>query len=96
MVKLSEGKIDSENNIKRILFGSILSISFTIIGLLIFASLLTYTSISESTISTVTTILSAVSILTGSCICMYKVKKNGIINGLLIGLIYIRIYLFFI
>ena len=89
MIKVSETLNESGNNIKKILIGSGVSIVITIIGLIIFASLLSYTSIAESTIPTVTIIITAISILIGSSMCMSTVKKNGIINGAIIGLIYI-------
>ncbi len=91
MVKLSENLSESGNNIKKIIKGSIISIVITLIGLVIFASLLTYTSIEESTIPAVTIIITIISILIGSSLCMSTVKKNGIINGILIGLIYISV-----
>lgn len=89
MIKISEGLSESGNNIRKILIGSGVSIIITIIGLIIFASLLTYTSIAESAISTVTIILTVISILIGSSISMSNVRKNGIINGSIVGLIYI-------
>ena len=91
MVKISENLSESGNNIKKILKGSIISMLITIIALLIFASLLTYTSMSEATIPAVIIVISIISILIGSTICMAKVKKNGIVNGALIGLIYIML-----
>lgn len=89
MIKLSENLSESGNNIKKILKGSLISAIITLIALVIFASLLTYTSISESTIPTVTIIITVISILIGSSLAMSTVKKNGIINGILVGLIYI-------
>ena len=89
MIKVSENFNESGNNIKKILIGSGVSIVITIIGLIIFASLLTYTSIAESTIPTVTIIITIISILIGSSMCMRGLKKNGIINGALIAVIYI-------
>lgn len=89
MVKISESLSEGGNNIKKILIGSGVSIIITIIGLIIFASLLTYTSIAESVIPTVTIILTVISILIGSSISMSNVRKNGIINGSIVGLIYI-------
>lgn len=89
MIKMSDSLNESGNNIKKILIGSGISIIITIIGLIIFASLLTYTSIAESTIPTVIIIITIISILIGSSMCMSTVKKNGIINGVLVGLIYI-------
>lgn len=89
MVKISEGLSEGGNNIKKILIGSGISIIITIIGLIIFASLLTYTSIAESTIPTVTIIITVISILIGSSVSMSNVRKNGIINGSIVGIIYI-------
>ena len=89
MIKMSDSLNESGNNIKKILIGSGISIIITIIGLIIFASLLTYTSIAESTIPTVTIIITIISILIGSSMCMSTVKKNGIINGVFVGLSYI-------
>jgi len=89
MVKLTENLSESGNNIKKILIGSGVSIIITIVGLIIFASLLTYTSIAENTIPTVTIIITIISILIGSSMSMSTVKKNEIINWVLIGLIYI-------
>lgn len=91
MVKLAENLSESGNDIKKILIGSSISIIITLITLLIFAILLTYTNISENTIPTVTIILSIASILIGSTISMSKIKKNGIIKGGAVGLIYIMI-----
>ena len=91
MIKLSENLNENGNNFKRIIKGSGISIAITIISLIIFACLLTYTSISESTIPTVTIIITIVSILIGSSLSTLKLKKNGIINGIAIALIYIGI-----
>ena len=79
---------ETKKNIIRIIKGSIFSIILSLILLLIFAVLLTYTDISESTIAPVVTIIVGVSILLGSTISTIKIKKNGILNGGLVGLIY--------
>lgn len=86
---VSINKINSNNNIIKIIKGSIISFLISIIGLFIFASLLVYTNIQENTIKPVVIIISAVSILIGSSISSIKIKKNGITNGGLVGLIYI-------
>lgn len=81
-------------NMIRILKGSISAIILTIILLLIFATLLTYTEIKENTINPVIIVITGISILVGSSISTLKIKKNGLINGFLVGLIYIiTIYL---
>ena len=72
----------------KILKGTIISILFTLILLFIFSIILTYTSISENVIPPVIIVISAISILIGSSISSIKIKKNGFINGLFVGLIY--------
>lgn len=78
----------SNNNFFKIFKGSIISILFTLVLLFIFSIILTYSSISESVISPVIIVISAISILIGSSISSMKIKKNGFINGLFVGLIY--------
>ena len=57
--------------------------------LLIFAALLTYTDMNENSIDTVIIIITAISILIGSSISNLKIRKNGLLNGALIGGLYI-------
>lgn len=82
-----EGELPA--NIMRIVKGVVLAISLSLILLLIFAVLLTYTNISEDTMIPVVMIIVGISILIGSTICARKIKKNGIVNGGLVGLIYV-------
>ena len=89
MINVSENLSENSNNIKKIIKGSVIAIIVTIISLIIFATLLTYTNISESTIKPVTIIITIISILIGSSLSMYKLKKNGIVNGAIVGIIYI-------
>ena len=86
MVKVNE---NGSNNLIKILKGSLFSILTTLILLIIFAALLTYTNINENTIPAVIIIVTALSILIGSQITTSRIKKNGVINGMLIGMIYI-------
>ena len=87
--------IKTDRNIVRVVKGSIFAILITAIFLLIYAILLTSTNISENTMTAVVMTVSGVSILIGSSISSFKIKKQGIINGALVGLIYITaLYLF--
>ena len=87
-----EGTI--KQNITNILKGVGISIAFTLILLLIFSAILTYTNVSEEWIQPVIIVLTSISILIGSSIGSLKLRKNGIINGAAVGLIYfIIIYL---
>ena len=74
--------------------GVVISIIFTIICLLIFSVILAYTNISESFIEPFIIVITAISIFIGSSIGNLNIKKNGLLNGALIGGIYlISIYL---
>lgn len=91
MINMSENISKNGNNIKKVIKGSAFSIIITLIGLLVYSIILSYTSVSESTIPTIVIIITAISILIGSTISTSNIKKNGIINGMFVGLIYIAI-----
>ena len=79
---------------KGIIKGVIISIISTMIFLFIFSIILTYTNISESFIAPVIIVITAISIFLGSSIGNIKLKKNGMLNGALVGGIYlISIYI---
>ena len=74
--------------------GTLSAIIATVILLIIFAAVLTYTNVSESVINPVIIVITAISILIGSSIGNMKIKKNGMLNGAFIGGVYfITIYL---
>lgn len=77
--------------IKNIFKGIGISMTFTFVCLLIFSILLTYTNISENTITPVILVVTGISILIGSSISNTKIKKNGMLNGAFIGGGYILI-----
>lgn len=89
MVKVSENM--NENNSIKILKGSAISIIITLIGLLVYSIILSYTSVTETTMPVTIIIISAISILIGSTLSTSNIKKNGILNGILVGGIYIAI-----
>lgn len=74
-----------KDTIKSILKGIAIAMALTIILLIIFSAILAYTNISENTITPVIIVITAISILLGSSIGNMKIKKNGILNGGLIG-----------
>ena len=81
-------------NFLNILKGVFISIIFTLIFLFVFSVMLTYTNISESFTKPVIIVITAISIFIGSSIGNIKIKKNGLLNGALIGGIYLlSIYL---
>ena len=78
-------------NTIRIIKGSILAILISVILLFIYATILTYTDIQETTMLPVILTVVGISILTGSMISVRKIRKNGMLNGAIVGLIYIII-----
>jgi len=92
MENLDKNEISA--NLIRVVKGSVTAIIITLILLFVFAALLTYTKLQENIISPVVIIVTAISILIGSSISTLKIKKNGLLNGALVGIIYIiTIYL---
>lgn len=81
--------LEINNNISTIMKGVVIAIVSSMVLLLIFSAILTYTTISESVLNPVIIIISAVSILLASQLATRKIKKNGIMNGGIIGGIYI-------
>ncbi len=84
-------KSELRKNSVRIIKGSIFAIIISFILLLIFAMLLCYTNLSENTIKPVVLVITGISILIGSMISTRKIRKNGLLNGSLVGFIYIVI-----
>ena len=83
-----------DSTIMNLVKGIGISLIATVVLLIIFSVLLAYTNISETVISPVIMVITAISILIGSSIVNIKIKKNGLINGGIIGGSYIlTIYL---
>lgn len=82
---------NNKKNLKNISIGIGISIFITSICLFVFSILLTYTNLSENTITPTIIIITGISVLIGSSIGNVKIKKNGIINGAIIGGGYILI-----
>lgn len=89
-------KIENTNNSAiRILKGLLISFIVTLVSILIFSIILTYSNISEKIIPIVIIILTFISILIGTIIGVRKISKNGMLNGAIIGGTYV-ILLYFI
>ncbi len=71
--------------------GTSIALLVTLICLLLFAALLTYTNINEIIIEPVTMIITGLSILLGSFLGNIKIRKNGILNGAIVGISYLLI-----
>ena len=80
--------ISKDKSSVKIIKGTVISIILSLIFLTIYAALLSYTSISESTMVPVIITITGISILIGSSISSMHIKKQGMLNGALVGLIY--------
>lgn len=84
-------QINENKFIINILKGVGISLITTVVLLIIFSVILTYTNIQENVINPVIMIITAISILIGSSLVNIKIKKNGLING---GIIRRNLYLY--
>ena len=73
------------DTLKSMCKGTIIAIAISIVSILIFSWLLVKTNIKEESINT------GVSLLIGTSISSIKLKKYGIINGIVISVIYMII-----
>ncbi len=71
-----------------------ISLILTLVCLLVFSAVLTYTDISEIYVEPVIMVITGLSILIGSFIGNIKIKRNGMLNGGLVGIIYLLILYF--
>lgn len=84
-----ENKLKMNKNMIRVMKGSIFAIVISLVLLLIYASILTHTNVSETTMTPVVITIAGISILIGSSISSFNIKKQGMVNGALVGLCYI-------
>lgn len=83
--------MEGTGKVKLIVKGVLFSYLITLILIFLYSILLTYTSISESTIPTGVLIIGMVSVFISSSIAVIKIKRNGMKNGGIIGFCYILI-----
>ena len=87
-------KINKEKNIYSIMKGFLISLLLSMICIFVYALILVNTNVQENTINPVIITITGISILIGSSISSLKIKKNGIINGMCVGGVYlIRLYI---
>lgn len=76
-----------------LLKGLLLAFLITVILIFVSSVILTYTSLSESKMSLLNTIVMIISITTGSAYVAIKIKEKGWLNGGILGLGYFLIIL---
>ena len=82
-------KIFNKKNSINIIKGSIVSVIITCILLLVLACILTYTNTSERMIEPAMMIILGMSVIMGSIISTKYIKRNGFLNGALVGIMYV-------
>lgn len=82
-------KINKDNNVILIAKGFFISIIISVICIFIYSIILINTSVQENTIKPVIMTITGISILIGSSISSLKIKKNGILNGVSVGVMYV-------
>ena len=86
--KIDDISKEKNKNIINIIRGAIIAIVLSLIFLTIYAAVLSFTNISENTMVPVVLVITGISILIGSSMSSISIKKKGLINGALVGLIY--------
>lgn len=76
-------------NTVTIIKGSIIAIIITVIGLLILSLVLAYTNISEKVSTPIIIAVMCLSVIIGSIVSSKNIKEKGLINGGIVGFIYI-------
>lgn len=88
------GSVENKSSIIYIIKGTVIAYGITLVLLFLFSIVLTYTNMAESMIAPVILIITIISILIGGSIGSSKIKRKGLINGGIIGFIYISILYF--
>jgi len=71
-----------------LLKGVVAGLCVSLVGILLFAFVLRFTSISDKVIAPVNQVIKGVSIFFGVFLGLKKCKKNGLLNGFLIGFLF--------
>lgn len=86
--------LNNKKSFFSILKGSIIAIVITLISMFVVSVIFTLTNISEAFIPQIIIAVTSISILIGSIIASINIGKMGILNGALVGFIYLfTIYL---
>lgn len=88
--------IDSKEKMPRLTYlrSIVRSLIFTLAIMLILAAIITFTSMSESIMPLITSIIMVLSIAYSGLLSAKQLNKNGFIHGLLTGTIYILFIIF--
>ena len=87
-VKALNKEKSGKAGILSVLKGVLVALCASLVGILLFAFVLRFTSISDKIISPVNQVIKGVSIFLGVFVALKKQKAQGLLFGLLIGIIY--------
>lgn len=86
--KIDDISKEKNKNIINVIKGAIIAIILSLIFLTVYAAVLSFTNVSENTMVPVVLVITGISILIGSSMSSISIKKKGLMNGALVGLIY--------
>lgn len=82
---------EKKSKVLTIFKGVFIAYIITMILIFIYSILLAYTSLPESTIPTCVVVISIISIMLSSSLTLKNIKEKGLINGAIIGAMYLLI-----
>lgn len=81
-------KLKTNVNVLNIIKGCLLAVAISLVGILFFAFIIKLFGLTDSWIKPINQIIKALSIFFGTMFALKKDKKNGLVKGLVIGLVY--------
>ncbi len=85
---MNVASLKNKNVIFQILKGILVAVCFSLIGILLFALSLRFFDMSDLGIKIVNQIIKTLSILSGCFVCLKADRKNGLVKGILISVLY--------
>lgn len=87
-MKVKALKSEKNTSLFCIVKGVLIGLCVALVGILLFAFILRFTSVSDKIIAPVNQVIKGVSIFLGVFVGLKKIKKNGLLFGFLIGLFF--------
>ena len=88
---MESSNFEMNKTLMTIIKGLAISVIFSLVAIFIFAIIISYTNFSENGVAPVMIGIVSISILIGTAVSTWKLTKNGILNGGLVGLLYMLI-----
>lgn len=88
-MKIRALSLKENKNLPTILKGAIYALIISLLGILLFAFIIKLTSLSDGLIKPINQVIKVTSILFGCFLAFRKNREKTILNGLIIGIVYI-------